>query len=244
MRRSRTLVLSSTLALGTIALAGLVYAAQTGMTLRINGQVASTDVRVINGRAYAPIADIAKALGQSVAKSGNGYELAAAGGSNEIGGYKGKQGDVVFTGKWRFQVLDWKRTQSYKPTLSKRDTDEVRAGSGQELIVVNCRIKNGLKAKDELVFANYEGMNTALTAQDEANYQPKRYDVNESEGAPDGTVFLPGGAINFRIVFEVPTGTTPKDLVFTALRYSMRSDYDQKKEAPQNMRVSLNPETE
>ncbi|RYG30478.1 hypothetical protein EON81_24830 [bacterium] len=237
----RTLLVS----LGLVALAGVVYAVQSGASLRINGQVATTDVRMINGRAYAPIADIAKALGQSVVKNGNGYEFAAAGGSNEIGGYKGQQGDVVFTGKWRFQVLDWKRVKSYKPTLSKRDTDEVRAEPGQDLIIVGCRIKNGLKAKDELVFSpNWDGMNTALTAQDEANYQPKRYDVSESEGSPDGTVFLPGGAINFRIVFEVPEGTTPKDLVFTALRYGMRSSYDQKKEVPQNIRVALKADAE
>ena len=46
--------------LGALALgvAGVALA-QAGSTLVINGNVASTDVRVINGKAYVPIADVA-----------------------------------------------------------------------------------------------------------------------------------------------------------------------------------------
>src|SRR5688500_15525819 len=73
---------------------------QGGKTLVINGKVVSRDVRIINGRPYAPLADIARGMGQTLAKRGSGYELAAAGGANQVEGLRGKIGDTLFDGKW------------------------------------------------------------------------------------------------------------------------------------------------
>lgn len=235
------------LSLGTAALAALALAAQSGVTLKINGAVASADVRTINGKAYVPVADVAKALGMAVAKSGNGYALARAGGANELKGYTGKQGDVVFTGKWRFTVLGWKRADAYQATMMKRRSwdDQYQAKSDEDLIVVACRIKNGTPKKDELVFPTtngWEGTNDALTDDAEHAYAPVGFDVAETEGAPPGTIFLPGSAIDFKMVFRVPKGTTPKDVVFTALRYDSRAGYNQKSDPPQDIRVTLGPE--
>ncbi|RYG30479.1 hypothetical protein EON81_24835 [bacterium] len=106
-------------------------------------------------------------------------------------------------------------------------------------------MKNGLKTADELLFdERWEGMNTALTAQDEANYRPRRYDVNETHTVPISAAFLPGSAIAFKIVFEVPKGTEPKDLVFTAMRFDMCTPGNQKKDPPQNIRVALKSDAE
>ena len=59
---------------GTLAsLACICSAGQVGRGLVINGQVATTDLRTINGRTYAPIADIAKALNMTLVSKPGSY---------------------------------------------------------------------------------------------------------------------------------------------------------------------------
>ena len=96
-------------ALGLGALAAAAALAQGGVRLILNGKVASTDVRMINGRPYAPLADIARATGQVLVKKGSGYEIIAQGGANQVEGLHGKVGDTLFDGKWRFKVVDVQR---------------------------------------------------------------------------------------------------------------------------------------
>lgn len=238
MSRTKILLVS----LPAVALAAAALAAQTGLRLVVNGKVASSDVRVIGGKAYVPLADVARALDMTVAKSAAGYAMERGGGANQLTGFTGKMGTEVFTGKWRFTVLDWQRVDAYKPKLVQMHSweNEYEAKSGEDLVVVSCRVKNGTKVKDELVFStSWEGTNNALTDDQEQSYQPVGFDVTESETAPVGVTFLPGAAINFKMIFRVPKGTEPKDLIFTAMRYGMRASYDQKKEAPQDVRVSL-----
>src|SRR5687767_10535052 len=104
--RASTLVLASTL-----GLVGVGFAFQTAQSLRINGQVASNDVRMIGGKAYVPVSDVAKAFGLNVNKIGGGYELSNEGGAGQLQAKgNGKIGQEVFSGKWRFQVLDLRRT--------------------------------------------------------------------------------------------------------------------------------------
>lgn len=80
MKLSRSaLVLAAVIALATICWAA-------AGKLVINGETASTDVRVINGRAYAPIGDVAKALGMEVTKSGMTYTMTIPGGANQLQG--------------------------------------------------------------------------------------------------------------------------------------------------------------
>jgi hypothetical protein len=229
------------IALGLVAGAALVYAAAVGPQLVVNGKVASTDVRVIGGKAYVPIADVAKALDMQVTKSAGGYTLAPAGGANMMkGNATGKMGEEIFTGKWRFKVLGVERMKKYVETMRVLSPRDYEANPGEELVVVSCRVKNGTKQKDELVYSiDWEGTMNALTDMQEHSYQPIAFDVKESETAPIGVVFLPGAAVDFKMIFRVPEGTELKDLVFTALRYSMRTRGDQKQEAPQHIRVSL-----
>src|SRR5215211_7802906 len=88
--------------------------ALAGPSLVMNGKVASTNVRTIDGSAYVKLADVAKALGMVVVKRGDGYEIKKAGGANPIQGVlQGKIGDVLFDGKWRFQALEVQQPESY-----------------------------------------------------------------------------------------------------------------------------------
>lgn len=236
MRASKRLAVLVS-ALGVI---GVSVAIQAGQSLKINGQMASNDVRMIGGKAYVPVADVAKAFGLNVAKVGGGYELSNAGGAGQLDAKgNGKIGQEIFSGKWRFQVLDFKRAESYTEARTKNKKTH-KAESGQELVIVNCRVKNGTKAKDELVFSpTWEGTNTSLTDSNEQAYPATAFDVREDEYAPVGCNFLPGSAIDFSIVFQVPKGTEIKDVIFTAMQYKYRSGSDLKKVPPHDFRVSL-----
>lgn len=229
------------IALSLVAGAALVYAATAAPQLVMNGKVVSKDVRMIGGKAYVPIADVAKALDMQVVKSGSGYALAPAGGANMLkGNATGKMGEEVFTGKWRFKVLSVEKVKTYKETQRVLNPSEHEAGENEDLVIVSCRVKNGTKAKDELVYStDWDGMMNALTDMEEHSYQPISFDVKESETAPLGVIFLPGAAVDFKMIFRVPQGTELKDLVFTAMRYSKRASFDQKDEPPQHIRVSL-----
>src|SRR3954470_22446907 len=88
--------------------------AQAGRSLILNGAVVSRDVRLIGGRPFVPVADVAQALGQTVVTRAGGYEITAAGGANQIRGLQGKIGDTLFDGKWRFQVLAVEPIDSYR----------------------------------------------------------------------------------------------------------------------------------
>ena len=63
------------IAVGSGLLAGVCWAAGIPTRLVINHQVASTDVRMIDGKAFAPVSDIARALGQSVVLTRSSIEL-------------------------------------------------------------------------------------------------------------------------------------------------------------------------
>src|SRR5436189_1690352 len=104
MQRSRKGKLFFATALGLWAVAAAASArAQGSVKLILNGKVASTDVRMINGRPYVPLADIARATGQVLVKKGSGYEIIAQGGANQVEGLHGKIGDTLFDGKWRLK---------------------------------------------------------------------------------------------------------------------------------------------
>ena len=77
MVRRRTPIRVGALVLGV----GAAALAQSGKSLILNGQVASHDVRLIDGRPYVPLADVARALGQTVVTRAGGYEITSAGGA-------------------------------------------------------------------------------------------------------------------------------------------------------------------
>lgn len=217
---------------------------QAGKKVFLNGQLVSSDARVVGGKTYIPLADAAKALQTTVKPRGDGgFDLVPAGGATMVATkLVGEMGEEVMTGKWKFAVLGIERMKQRDPVyLPKESYNHIDAQGGQELIVLKCRFKNATKAKDGIVLASWEGNNTALTTPEEQSFQPHRkgYDAVFNEHFPDGAKILPAAALDFYLIFEVPQGTKVKDLVFTFVRYDVRATFDQKKEAPVDVRIHL-----
>jgi hypothetical protein len=222
---------------------GAAALAQAGKALIINGQVASHDVRVIEGRPYVPVADVAKALGQTVVMRAGGYEITTAGGANQVQGLQGKVGDTLFDGKWRFQVLAVEPVDSY--TLRNKVTTDYavyrnlaeltdnvfQPKAGQQLIVARCRLKNGLKNQSQALWWFNNDTHTALADERGESYPPIAVDA--PEGAPfQSKPLLPGAGMDLAVLFAMPEGTQLKDMLFT-----LRTISDKGKD----VRVSLRP---
>lgn len=213
---------------GLCAVGATVAWAQGSLKLVINGNPVTTSVKTIGGQKYVPISAVAKALKMNVYTSGNTITLRPAGGTFQVANkLQGKIGEDLFSGRFGFKVLSVQRGVSYKfrNVNSFQREVEIEAKGTEEIVVVNCRLKNGTKQMDNFAFhAGSYGMNTALTDTDEQSFAPAFYDVLADEPAPLGKKALPGSSINFSIVFRVPQGTPVKDLVYSVVRYSERGD--------------------
>ncbi len=230
-----------------LALVLTAMPALAGDDLVVNGKAVPADVRTINGSAYVKLADIAKALGMVVVKRPGGYELTKAGGANQVQGVsQGKIGDVLFDGRWRFQVLSVQMPESYtmktlgvEPSSYPRDIIDynrtshlLKPKTGYKLVIVQCRMSNGQKTTQTFWMASKD-VNNALADTQGESQAPVGYDL---EGAPiQSKPLLPGSKVDFAILFSVPQSTQLKDLVFT-LR---NNDFSQK---GNDVRVSLTPE--
>ncbi|BDI34297.1 hypothetical protein CCAX7_63480 [Capsulimonas corticalis] len=210
---------------GLAAATALMSATALGANLVVDGKVASTSVRMIDGVAYVKVSDIAKSIGRVVAKRPGGYELIEAGGANQIAGVvKGKIGDQLFDGKWRFKVTGVETASTYalktqgEPYSYGSDvsyntsTRTFSAPAADTLIIVRCAIANGQKTKQTFWVAE-GGSNTALTDDQGHAFTPIAYDFS---GAPAQTEpLLPGSKMEFPVIFCIPAGTQLKDLIFT-----------------------------
>ena len=210
------------------------WAANSGVRLTMNGKTASSDVRTIGGKTYVPIADVAKSLGMVVVKRGSAWEIKKAGGTYQVQDLSGKIGDVLFDGRWRFQVLKVEALDSYTMktgaelydytglTTFDRPNLLVRPKSGNKLIVMRCRVTNAVKEKRTLWTAVSDTrIHTALTDANGMSYSPVGYDF---EGGPiQSGWLLPGAILNFPVLFSVPQNTPIKDLVFS-LKNNQNSD--------------------
>lgn len=213
-------------AVAAVAVGAITVAwAAGGPRLVMNGQTASTSVRTFNGKAYVPLADVAKAQGMVVVPINGGYEIKKAGGATPIEGLRGKIGDVLFDGKWRFTVLSVDTADSYR--LKHRTTNdyavyngvaelndsEFTAREGRELYVVKCRVSNGRNSTASLWVYNND-TRTALADDQGESYPPIGYDMEES-GPYSTKALLPGAKTDFTVLFSVPEDTNLQDLVFT-----------------------------
>jgi hypothetical protein len=224
MKRSRL----AWYALGSLALAAGVLADTAGQKLILNGKVASSDVRMIDGSAYVKVTDVARALGMVVVKRQGGLEITKEGGANQVeGAVQGKTGDVLFDGKWRFQVQSLEAAESYKMKHRATtdfalynavadydaDTRTFTARDDRALVVIRCRAINGQESPQSLWLANSD-TRTALADTKSESYPVIGYDIEES--APfKSKALLPGAGLEFVALFSVPEGTEVKDLVFT-----------------------------
>ena len=202
--------------------------AQVGshMIIFVGGKTATADVKVIGGSPYVKLSDIASALHATLAKQGGNYTMvsnksgpsdtggAAAGGANQIEGRRGKVGDLLMTGEYRFQVIDVKEVESYKERYNVDPGLVEPKGPGDKLILINCIVKNARNVKHSL---NVSGTNTALTDEDGQSYPPLKHDIrwHASFNGMCTEEMLPGAAVKFAVLFSVPRDAKLKDLVFT-----------------------------
>ncbi len=222
---------SSCKSLIALSLAVCALPAHAGDTLVMNGKTVSADVRLIGGSPYVKIEDIARALGLVVTKRAGGkYEITKAGGANQVKGVaEGKVGDMLFDGRWRFQVVSVQTPDSYtmktpssEPTSYPADTlnydrttHAVGAKPGYKLVVLACVLANGQKTTQTFWLRPIAGrsINNALADNEGGSHVPVGYDL---EGAPiQSKPLLPGAKLSFSILFVVPQATVVKDLVFT-----------------------------
>ena len=169
------------------------------------------------------------------------------GGANQVQGLNGKIGDVLFDGHWRFQVVSLDPVSTYTLTVPSSEQDYAKYHDTSELdpnthtftpktgytfFAVKCHVKNGQKSTEQ-IDGYFNDPKTALTDDKENSYPPVAYDMMSSKGPWITRELLPGSGEDLTLLFAVPTGTTPKDLVFTLKNWSGH--------AGRNVRVSLTP---
>ena len=222
-----------------LLVAGAAVAQAARRTLVMDGRVVSADVRVIAGRPYVPLADVARATGRALAVKGSRYELITAGGANQVARVRGKVGDTLFDGKWRFRVAEVQQASTY--TLRREggidpgkaggnvrsDGKTFSANPGYTLVIVNCHVKNGQKATE--AFGSAYGEHTALADTEGSSYRPVGWD--QEGGMFTTKPLLPGAGQDLTAIFLVPEGKKLKDLVVTLTNTSDRN--------PNDVRISL-----
>lgn len=212
--------------LAAAALTALPQSSQAAQKLVLNGKVASTRVQNAGGQAVVPLADVARALGMVVVRVPGGYEIRKAGGTYQVRGLSGKVGDVLFDGKWRFQVLRASSPSSFTMKtnaspdyalyreIAEYDDDSrtLTPKRGYKLVIVESRVTNAVGQKRALWVAESD-VHTALTDFSGRSYSPVGYDF---EGAPiQSQPLLQGAKFDFATLFVVPQNAQIKDLVFT-----------------------------
>ena len=150
---------------------------------------------------------------------------------------RGKLGEQLFTGKWRFTAISIDKLDSYKAKYDDSHQTYTPRNNQETLFVVNCRIKNAQKEPMEMVFTYHRCGNTSLTDSQEHSYAPMDFDAHDETGPYGGPKMLPGSAAEFSVIFSVPIGTMPKDLVFTIIS---GKDLADNKPLP-DLRISLMP---
>jgi hypothetical protein len=218
-----TLVAASSAAIAT------AVTMQRMETLIVNGKPHQVAVRVIDNSAYVKLADVAKALDMVLAKKSDGvYELTRAGGTHQVDGLRGKVGETLFDGQWRFTLTSFAPVASYKmknavPPHEMRNrldydfgTQTATATAGHKLYVATIRVANGAKEGRSLWTAPTDAkVNTALADMDAGSHRAIMYDFH---GGPIMTEkILPGASLTFALVFSLPENVKPKDLIFTLM---------------------------
>jgi hypothetical protein len=194
------------------------WAIRNSSTLFVEGQLASSDVRVINGKGYVPIRDVAAALHMNLVSYQGGINLTRAGGANQVEGWHGVVGGPeIFTGKWRFWARSIQQMDSYPLKYRGEAGQMVPTNAGETLFVVDCRIKNATNVNQEMILTVHRAGHDALTDDQEHSFQPIDFDAHNENGPYGGPTLLPGAAGEFAVVFSAPKGTNPKDFVFSIL---------------------------
>jgi hypothetical protein len=211
-----------------VAACAVAALAATGRTVYYHGQALTQNARQIDGQTYVPLNDVARMLGGRVAARGGGLEIVsggstsvepgggrtAAGGADEVRGANGSVGDWFFNGYWRFRVNHVDRPDTYSWHYSASSGSDKPKGDNDELVVVDCTIKNGQETADKPILTEYgtSAQKTALTDDQGQSYAPIDFDSRD-------TNLVPGAAQSFAVIFSVPKDAHLKDMIFTVYSY-------------------------
>jgi len=246
---TRTRALAAVLVLTAGAATAALALASARLT--VGGQTVSTDIRILGGRPYVPLADMARAMnGTAVRHAGGSYEIkrdgvdtttpsadvvtpAPAGGADEVHGTRGKIGQMLFTGKWRFEVLGVDRAAAYDSKFLPDARNFTPAGDTEELVIVRCRLKNGQKTAQKAMLSPIHPHNIALTDNEGQSYAPTDFD-KRGGSTDEGPNLLPGAQTDFAVLFSVPKGAALKDLVF-----SLQNAYEDTPDGGTDVRIAL-----
>ncbi|BCM92189.1 hypothetical protein IAD21_04068 [Abditibacteriota bacterium] len=186
--------------------------------LKMNGKIASTRVKTVGGVAMVPLADVARALGQSLTTTSDGWEIKTASGTYQAGKLTGKIGSVIQTPKYAFTVLGVQKADTYASQFLKNPQTFAPESAGDTLVMVRCRLKNTLpKAQGPLLATSYAG-NTALADFAGTSHAPIGYDSRIVSDFSASSM-LPGSQNEFVVVFSVPKDAQLKDIVFSVTDY-------------------------
>ncbi|MBC8101342.1 MAG: DUF4352 domain-containing protein [Cytophagales bacterium] len=220
-----------------LALAGMMgggaltvcAAAVAGSRILVDGSATTMEVRMIAGRPYVPLNEIARAFGRNVQKSPTGYTLAISGGANAVSGLRGKVGDLLFDGKWRFKAISVTRSANYtlageggldyaryNSVAESADAKTFTAKDGNEFVLVRCLVKNGQKSSQ--AFGSHYGANTALADDQGSSYRPVGF--QQAGGMIVTKELIPGASQELTAVFVVPKTAKITSLVFTLTNIS------------------------
>ena len=188
----------------------------------VEGKFATSDLIVRNGKTYAPINEIAKAMGMVVVKSSDGFNLVRPGGANMVQGLRGKVGEELFNGKYRFTVVEVVRTAAWKPRFSNAGFDYTPSSPSNEILAIICRLKNA--TKEAVTIDLLMGKNTAVTDMREQSYGAAT--GGGADVSNRGPKILPGAAVDFALTFEIPKSAELKDLVFSVQDFSGKPNPD------------------
>ena len=155
------------------------------------------------------------------------------GGANQVEGLNGKVGDMLFTGRWRFQVQKVETVDTYTLTVPTSDQDYGRYApsatfddktktfapkEGLTFVAVKALVKNAQTSTQKL--GCYLGDPKTAIADTKGNsYPPIAYDMI-SQGAWVTKPLLPGSGEELTVLFAVPKGTELKDLIFSLYNWS------------------------
>ena len=174
-------------------------------TIEYNGTSAVADVIVKDGHAYVSVSSVAKMLHASVEKSGTTYRFVPFDGARQVEGDYGKIGVPVKLGDANITVTDVFVGSTYKHKFSSGDES---VDGSKQIVAVSIHIQNTLQEK--VVCSLMGGDKTALADTHGHSYGPGTFGDWENR-AP---FLLPGAAVDFALLFNIPAGEEVKDLVY------------------------------
>jgi hypothetical protein len=191
--------------------------------LTVDGATVSTDVRTMDGKAYVPVADVARYLKMSISHAASGYALSTTGGAGQDNGAgQGEIGDVMFTGKWRFTVTGLTTADSYDEQYCQDRKKLAPNNATDTLVIVDCRLKNARTQTESPLLTERMPGNTAIADSGDQSYPLIDVDARQDLGkaASYGAAkMLPGSSVDFALVFSMPKNVTASALVFTIGTY-------------------------